>query len=147
MQEIGQKVAMHAVAMKPRYLSPESVPAEALEGDTAHTACMLACIKSQSPIKACISPEGSVASRGRMRLSWVAWVPRGGKGIVQAPREWQNPCRIAKDPQGFALAPRCLYGSSGRLTAPCKSTMHGNVSRLQVHCSWCLQPGCACLPV
>ena len=77
-QEVGQKVAMHAVAMKPRYLSPESVPAEALEGDTAHTACMLACIKSQSPFKACISPEGSVASRGRMRLSWVAWVPSGG---------------------------------------------------------------------
>lgn len=35
-QEIGQKVAMHAVAMKPRYLSPQSVPAEALEGDTQH---------------------------------------------------------------------------------------------------------------
>lgn len=31
-QEVGQKVAMHAVAMKPRYLSPETVPAEALEG-------------------------------------------------------------------------------------------------------------------
>lgn len=35
-QEIGQKVAMHAVAMKPRYLSPETVPAEALEGEAAH---------------------------------------------------------------------------------------------------------------
>ena len=33
MQEIGQKVAMHAVAMKPRYLAPETVPTEALEGD------------------------------------------------------------------------------------------------------------------
>ena len=32
LQEIGQKVAMHAVAMKPRYLSPETVPAEAVEG-------------------------------------------------------------------------------------------------------------------
>ena len=39
-QEIGQKVAMHAVAMKPRYLSPQSVPAEALEGETQLT-CML----------------------------------------------------------------------------------------------------------
>ena len=33
MQEIGQKVAMHTVAMKPRFLSPEAVPAAALEGD------------------------------------------------------------------------------------------------------------------
>lgn len=41
LQEIGQKVAMHVVAMKPRYLNPESVPAEALEGNTAHTACLL----------------------------------------------------------------------------------------------------------
>ena len=32
LQEVGQKVAMHAVAMKPRYLSPDTVPAEALEG-------------------------------------------------------------------------------------------------------------------
>ncbi|KAL3154707.1 hypothetical protein ABBQ38_011256 [Trebouxia sp. C0009 RCD-2024] len=32
-KEIGQKVAMHAVAMKPRYLSPETVPAEALEAE------------------------------------------------------------------------------------------------------------------
>ena len=31
-QEVGQKVAMHAVAMKPRYLSPDTVPIEALEG-------------------------------------------------------------------------------------------------------------------
>ena len=57
MQEIGQKVAMHAVAMKPRYLSPESVPAEALEGDSFHTACVLACLRLQSPLKACITPE------------------------------------------------------------------------------------------
>ena len=32
LQEVGQKVAMHAVALKPRYLSPDTVPAEALEG-------------------------------------------------------------------------------------------------------------------
>lgn len=32
-KEVGQKVAMHAVAMKPRYLSPETVPAEALEAE------------------------------------------------------------------------------------------------------------------
>ncbi len=32
LQEVGQKVAMHAVAMKPRYLSPDTVPVEALEG-------------------------------------------------------------------------------------------------------------------
>ena len=60
-QEIGQKVAMHAVAMKPRYLSPESVPAEALEGNTAHMTWVLAYVKLQSPLKACISPEGFVA--------------------------------------------------------------------------------------
>ena len=40
-QEIGQKVAMHAVAMKPRYLSPETVPAEALEGEAAHVTGIL----------------------------------------------------------------------------------------------------------
>ncbi|DBA90441.1 TPA: Elongation factor, variant 4 [Trebouxia sp. C0004] len=32
-KEVGQKVAMHAVAMKPRYLSPDTVPAEALEAE------------------------------------------------------------------------------------------------------------------
>lgn len=32
-QEIAQKVAMHAVAMKPQYLDPQSVPADALEGN------------------------------------------------------------------------------------------------------------------
>lgn len=37
MQEVGQKVAMHAVAMKPHYLSPETVPADALEGKLGFT--------------------------------------------------------------------------------------------------------------
>ena len=41
---------MHAVAMKPRYLSPEAVPAEALEGDlpakcstNSRLQCFLSC--------------------------------------------------------------------------------------------------------
>lgn len=35
LQEVAQKVAMHAVAMKPQYLNPESVPAQALEGQSS----------------------------------------------------------------------------------------------------------------
>ncbi len=37
---------MHAVAMKPRYLSPETVPAEALEGKQAmgpDISCLASC--------------------------------------------------------------------------------------------------------
>lgn len=39
LQEVAQKVAMHAVAMKPQYLKPECVPAEALEGQSCNIQC------------------------------------------------------------------------------------------------------------
>ena len=47
LQEVGQKVAMHAVAMKPRYLSPDTVPPEALEGTPSTVpphACLWECM-------------------------------------------------------------------------------------------------------
>ena len=35
LQELGQKIAMHAVAMRPQFLDKDSVSAEALEGTRA----------------------------------------------------------------------------------------------------------------
>lgn len=71
-QEIGQKVAMHAVAMKPRYLSPQSVPAEALEGDaTRVTGIARSCMHQYCSCRELQGPHGLQRSPG------VAWAPQG----------------------------------------------------------------------
>ena len=64
-QEIGQKVAMHAVAMKPRYLSPQSVPAEALEGDaTRVTGIARSCMHQYCSCRELQGPHGLQRSSG-----------------------------------------------------------------------------------